>query len=159
MATSHLIADQRMSKRAKAYLLVAAARHISIGLICILMPTSFHSPSYRGVIDALSGVPLATSIELWGVLFVVTGLACLFAAIVGRETPARVGLLFSVVTTACWAGGFVASIFLGSGIGHTGAIIWLAVALKDATMLRQPLRNPFEPLVQKLAADRAKRNT
>ena len=157
MSRAELIGNQHMSRRAKVYLMVAAARHLIIGFICVLDPGSFTSGSYRGVIDALSGIPIGPAIVLWGYLFLVTGLACLTAAIVGKETPARVGLLFSVVTTACWAGGFFAAILGGSSAGATGAIIWAAVALKDATMLRQPLRNPFEPLIQKVTADLTRR--
>jgi hypothetical protein len=39
-------------------------------------------------------------------LFLITGAACLIAVILDRKTPACAGLLFSVVTTACWADGF-----------------------------------------------------
>ncbi|MDN4611962.1 hypothetical protein [Arthrobacter burdickii] len=158
MSRADLINEQFMSRRARFYLLVAAGRHIIIGLLCVFDPASFSSGSYQGVIDALAGIPLGPAIVLWGYLFLVTGAACLFAAIVGKETAARAGLLFSVVTTACWAGGFFASIYGGTSAGYTGAVIWTAVFLKDATMLRQPLRNPFEPLIQKVTADLTRRD-
>ena len=158
MSRAELISDQHMSRRAKVYLLVAAARHIIIGLFCVFDPLSFSSGSYQGIIDALAGLPFGSSIVIWGYLFLVSGAACLLAAIVGKEAHARVGLLFSVVTTACWAGGFIASGFTGNSAGPTGGVIWLAVALKDATMLRQPLRNPFEPLIQKVTADLKRRD-
>lgn len=159
MSRADLITEQHMSRRARFYLLVAAGRHIAIGLLCVLDAGSFTSGSYQGIIDALAGIPLGPAIVLWGYLFLVTGAACLLAAVVGRETLARAGLLFSVVTTACWAGGFFASIIGGTAAGYTGAVIWTAVFLKDATMLRQPLRNPFEPLIQKVTADLTRRNT
>lgn len=158
MTRADLIREQQMTKRAKVYLLIATARHLAVGLACVLAPSSFKSGSYQGIIDALAGIPFLTSIELWGWAFLGTSLACFIGAVIGRETPARVGLVFSVVTTACWAVGFAASMFMGSSAGSTGFFIWAAVAAKDATMLRQPLRNPFEPLVQKLVADKARRD-
>jgi hypothetical protein len=158
MSRADLISEQYMSRRARFYLLVAAGRHIVIGLLCVLDPESFTSGSYQGIIDAVAGISLGAGIVLWGYLFLITGGACLIAAIVGREAAARAGLLFSVVTTACWAGRFFASIYGGTSAGYTGAVIWTAVFLKDATMLRQPLRNPFEPLIQKVTADLTRRS-
>lgn len=158
MSRADLISEQYMSRRARFYLLVAAFRHLIIGVFCVFDPLSFKSASYRGIIDAFAGFPLVSAIVLWGYLFIVTGAACLLAAVIGKETPARIGLFLSVVTTAAWAGGFIAAAFTGNSAGPTGGVIWLAVALKDATMLRQPLRNPFEPFIQKVTADLRRRD-
>ena len=150
---STLVPSERMTRRARAYLLVAAARHLIVGGYCVFKPESFAPAAYRGITDALMGLPTETAIIVWGWLFLVTGTMCLFAAIRGTEAPARVGLLMSVVTTACWGGGFLAAILTGVSTGPTGAVVWLAIALKDSTMLRQPLRNPFEGLTQRVMAD------
>ena len=142
-----------MTRRARAYLLVAAGRHFIVGLYCVLQPGSFTSPSYLGVTEALFSLPTPVAIIVWGWLFLLAGFVCLYAAIRGTEGPARAGLLLSVVSTACWGGGFLAAILMGVSENPTSAIVWLALALKDSTMLRQPLRNPFEDLTQKVIAD------
>ena len=147
-----------MTHRARAYLLIAAARHAIVGLYCVLQPLSFTSTSYQGISDAFSWLSTTDAMVLWGYLFLLTALACIFAAWKGTEGPARIGLLLSVVTTACWGGGFLAAIMTGASMGPTGAVVWLAIALKDSTMLRQPLCNPFEQLTQKVIADRKVRS-
>lgn len=159
MAITSQIDPEQMTPRARTYLVTAALRHLIIGAVCVFSPGGFTSSSYQGVTDALGWFRPEVAIVVWGWLFIVSGIACALAAVTGREDAARIGLMLSVVTTACWGGGFLAAVVTGVSAGPTGAVIWIAVAIKDATMLRQPLRNPFEPIVQKvIAGQRERRN-
>ena len=146
-----------MTRRARVYMFTAAGRHLVVGACCAFYPQAFMSGTYLGITSAFSYLPMLHVIIIWGWLFIFTGIMCVMAGITGSEKAARTGLLLSVVTTACWGGGFLAAIITGVSSGPTGAVVWLALALKDATMLRQPLRNPFEPLVQKVIADQRRR--
>ena len=137
----------RMTTRARAYMAIAAARHVLVGLACIIVPSHFTSPSYSVIKSFLGGVLDGEAmLVVWGALFVAVGLVAAYAAASGREDPARLALRGSVTTTALWAGGFLASILTGSSAGWSGVIVWAALAAKDLTMLRDPLRNPFEDL-------------
>lgn len=144
------VPEERMTARARAYLLTAAARHIAVGVTCILAPGEFASPSYAAIKGVLP-VDGTYAITMWGILFGATGLLCAFAAAAGRAGEARWALLASVLTSALWAAGFVAELRYSGA--PTGPIIWTAVTIKDITMLRSPLRNPFEPVIRR-ALDR-----
>lgn len=140
---------ERMTPRARAYMSIVAARHVLVGLACIVLPDHFTSTSYD-VLKGFLGTLLSPDQTLvaWGCAFVAVGSLAAYAAVTGREEPARSALRASVTTTALWAGGFLAVIFTGASAGWSGVIVWTALAAKDLTMLRDPLRNPFEDLVR-----------
>lgn len=141
-----------MSLRARAYLIIAGLRHTALGICCILFPAAFAGPSYDAIKSALPVGP-ELSLQLWGLLFMGTALLAFVGAVLGREGEARWALLASVITSALWAGGFFAALRSGNLTGPTALVLCLAVTLKDLTMLRAPMRNPFEPLVRKVLAD------
>ncbi|GEL47394.1 hypothetical protein CHO01_25100 [Cellulomonas hominis] len=137
----------RMTPRARAYMTICALRHLLLGLMCVVRPGDFTSPSYDGV-KAVLPVPPDAALITWGVAFVLVALVAVHAAVTGSEESARHALTGSVVVTAMWVGGFVWSILTGSLVGWSGVIVWTALAAKDLTMLRDPLRNPFEDLIR-----------
>lgn len=146
-----------MTPRARAYMAIAAVRHILLGIACILVPQGFRSETYDGIKDLIP-LPPDTAIAGWGGLFLATGIFCAVSAWLGREGEARWALLGSVLTSALWAGGFivfVATTWVDTGVlvNPSGPIVWAAITLKDITMLRSPLRNPFEELVRRAAAE------
>lgn len=141
----------RMTPRARAYMTICALRHVLLGLMCVIRPGDFTSPSYDGVKDVLP-VPPDAALVTWGAAFLVIGAIAVWAAVNGSENAARHALTGSVVVTLMWVGGFIWSILTGSLVGWSGVIIWAALAAKDLTMLRDPLRNPFEDMIR---ADRA----
>lgn len=143
--------EDGLSIRARGYLAITTLQHLLIGLFCVLNPSLFDGVSYRGI---KSSLPLAShdAITAWGWVLLVTAALCAYAAWVGRETPARIALLASVVVTSCWAAGFLVTALSGAAV-PTGPIVWLVLVGKDATMLRQPLRNPFEPVVKRILDD------
>lgn len=141
-----------MTKRARAYLLIAAVRHTLLGLACMLVPQGFTSDTYESI-KGVVPLPPDHAIAGWGGLFLATGIFAAVAAWLGREGEARWALLASVLTSALWAGGFI--VYIGTVWAETGLltnpsgpIIWTAITLKDITMLRNPLVNPFEQLVR-----------
>jgi len=144
--------EQKMSARARAYLGITAGFHLSLGSFCLLAPHAFMSPSYEGLRNAMP-VPYSLDLAAWGAVFALVGIACAFAAVFGRESTARTSLLLSVIVTGAVAGSFLASWVSGTLQGPTGPLVWLTLAFKDMTMLRNPLRNPFEPVVQRVLAN------
>lgn len=141
---------ERMTPRARFYMGVVATRSSLLGLFCLFGPQLFNSVTYHGLMSAFQPIPGETTIRLWGIAWLVTALTAWYATFTGREGEARAALLMSIVSSACWAMGFTIAVMHGISTGPTGTIVWWALVLKDGSMLRQPLRNPFEPLVQRV---------
>ena len=141
---------ERMTPRARVYMAICAARHVLVALACLVLTQTFTSGSYAGVKGFLHWfVPADSMLRTWGLVFAVVGSLAVLGAVTGRVELARNALLASVIVTFCWVGGFIASIASGESAGATGVIAWAALAGKDLTMLQDPLRNPFEPLIRK----------
>lgn len=143
-----------MTGRARGYLAIVAARHLILGSICVVHPEHFTSGSYEGIKDALPFVSGDGAMVSWGLIFIIVGILNVIPVLTGRETYARAGLLVNVVVTGFWVGGFIAAQIAGTSAGPSGLIIWASVLAKDSTMLRDPMRNPFEPIVRQMAAVR-----
>ena len=137
---------EKMSPRARIYLGVLSARHVAMGLLAVLVPGNFISPAYAGVRDVPFLPTIATHhmLDIWGTAFLIIGSISIFAAFSQDSKPARWALLSSVVITALWVALIFVSVIGGSPIGYAGVILWSALAAKDITMLKNPLRNPFE---------------
>ncbi|WP_169165088.1 hypothetical protein [Cellulomonas taurus] len=141
---------ERMTPRARVYMAICAARHGLLGLACLVRPQDFTSGSFSGVRNFLHwAIPGDPMLRIWGVAFGVVAALAVAAVLTGRPEVARNGLLGSVIVSFCWVGGFIASIWTGQSAGWSGVIVWAAITLKDLTMLQDPLRNPFEPLIRK----------
>lgn len=152
----HLATDEvRMSARARAYLAIAGLRHLLVGMICVLIPGDFYSVSYQQLEKVLAPAPFAGGIQAWGGLFIVAALILFAATLTQKESHARFALILSVVLTMMWAGGFVAALVHGQLQGPLGPIPWFALAAKDLVVCAQPLRAPFEPLVQRFLKEKA----
>lgn len=145
--------DEQMTPRARFYMSVVTARSLALALCCIFWPGSFTSSSYKGIILAFDWLPPHVAIQTWGAYFAATAIAATVATLTARDGAARIALMLAVFGGGCWASGFIGSLIEGVSAGPTGAIIWTALALKDASMLRQPLCNPFEPLIRKVVHD------
>lgn len=143
---------ERLTPRARAYLLIACLRHGVAGLALLIFPGAFASPSFDGIKGAL---PLQHrhSLMAWGVVFLFTAIVCGWAAASAREGSARIALSGSIFASLVWLGGFIAATALGVQISPMGAIFCAALVAKDLTMLRDPLRNPFEPIARKVLRD------
>lgn len=143
---SLLMTLAKMTPRARLYMALCGFRHLGVGFFCLLMPDAWSSGNFRVLKTILPGVDPLDMMRLWGSIFILVGLLSAYAAISGREGAARLGLRGSVTSTALWAGGFLAAALTGTTAGLSGMIVWAALAAKDLTMLRDPLRNPFEDM-------------
>ena len=146
-----------MTHRARAYLVIVGARCLALAVCCLAMPGSFRSPSYEVIKQVIPSPSAQAALAIWGVVFGVGAILAVVAAVAGNEDVARWALVVSALTSSLWVGGFFAAMFTGTLTGPTGPIVWGAVVLKDLTMLRQPLRNPFEPLIRKVADETSER--
>src|SRR4051812_25611054 len=133
-----------MTGRARAYLAIAATRHLLVGAFALFMSSSFKSTSFVPILDA---APL----WFWGVFSLGAGVACAGASITKSEPLARLGMAWSAVVTLLVGVGLLISVFTGQSSSPTGPIIWLAVAFKDFVVCAQPIRSPFEGLTEQLA--------
>lgn len=126
-----------MTWRARFYLSVATARHGSLGLVALVLDYEW------GGVDA--GIP----IPAWGAVFLLGAAHLLYSAVKGSERHARVALAVSAVITSVWAASFW---LLAVGErGPTGillAITFTALTAKDLTIVGDPMRSPFEPIIR-----------
>ena len=125
-----------MTWRARGYLTIAGARHFLTGLAAVLMHELFPQ------------VDLGLSIFAWGILFLVGGTHLWFAAATGSENHARIGLALSAVVTSVWAAGFLAAWAGGVVASPLGGILFATLTFKDLTIVRDPMRSPFEPIIR-----------
>lgn len=132
-----------MTARARVYLAIASLRHLLVAIFAIFFAGSFRSPSFYPIISA---APL----WMWGLIFLGAGLACGYGAATRNPWLARLGLMWSATSTLMVAVGLLLAWSSGHLTSPTGPIIWGAVALKDFTVCADPLRSPFEDLVEKL---------
>lgn len=145
----------RMTPRARAYMTICALRHLLLGLMCVARPGDFTSPTYTGIKSVLP-LPPDTTMITWGTVFIAVAILATHAGIVGSETTARHALTASVTITFMWIGALISSIITDQSTGWSGTIVWAALAAKDLTMLRDPLRNPFEDLIARPGPARAR---
>lgn len=130
-----------MTSRARAYLGLAALRNLGLGLVCLLAPASFAQSTITDVL------PLA----VWAVLFFIGSIHLFAAATLGRETWARVALIVSAACAAAWGTSFLLAQTANPSYGWVAPILWFGLAAADLVVTRQPLRTPFEDLVDALA--------
>ena len=142
----------KLSPRARIYLATAVAQHAIIGGWCLLDPDAFTSSAFAGLRSALPFVDPGQAMATWGMLLANIAVLCLVAVVAGSEGWARAALLASVAVEGMWLGGYLYSVANGLLTGPVGPVIWTAVVARDLTMLRQPLRNPFEPVVRRVLA-------
>jgi hypothetical protein len=151
---------EAMTRRARWYLSVAAIRHLTLGVFCLIAPWLFANAAF---IPILNFVPLWG----WGSVMAATGATCAVAAAFRHGGWARLAMVCSATVT----------IVLGAGVTVGVAIVWakylagtvdtpaspvlpvllLALAAKDYIVCGQPIRSPFETVLNRLVrAERAK---
>jgi hypothetical protein len=132
-----------MSWRARALLLVLAARHIAVGALCLATAELFTSTSFTMIRRLL---PL----EVWGAITLVIGFQAIGAAWTGGERWARWVLVASSAITAAWTAGFVSAAFAGLLDAPSIPVTWAALVAKDLILSATPLRTPLEDVVRRL---------
>lgn len=134
------MSPELMTRRARAYLVVAAVRHLVIGSLA-LRDVGFSAALWTQI---RSVAPMA----VWGVLFVAVGAGCAVASVAQKQTIARWSLVASAGSSALWLGGFLAAWGNGEVTNGVLAAVWAALTAKDLVQCRQPLRSPFESIVR-----------
>ena len=150
MSLPHVPERERMSLRARVYMLILTLRHALIAFVCIALPHHLVSRAYAGIERAMPFFDGIQAFQAWGWAFAVIAALGAFSAYTRSATIAAVALGTSATLTVAWAGAFATSIILEQG-GLIGPIVFGALALKDLVMLRNPLRDPFESAVFRLA--------
>lgn len=143
---------EEMTRRARAYLSIGGVRHLLIGGFTLAVPQNFASTIY---IPIISYMPLA----VWGVVFVVTGAICIASCLTGSGFWARLGLVLSATSTlACGVGitiGCIEAWLAHQRLTPITAILLVSLAAKDYAVCTQPLRSPFEALLQRVVPKEA----
>ena len=140
---------EKMTGRARAYMLVASGRHLGLGVVILAAHDIFRDdPRFDFIQSTLAwtGDPFI----LWGLLFFLTGVVCFLSAILKKEPLARSALIASATATAFWATGLLAGALLGNLSAWAGAILLSALVGKDLVVSRQPLRSPFEAVLRRI---------
>lgn len=165
---------ETMTRRARAYLTIAAVRHGLVGLSLLWLPWLYGSAAFLPLFGLL---PL----WVWGVLMVVTSGLAVFAAATRSGDVARVAMIASAVITLVLAAGVSIGVVamwstwsaaVGWGaiwglLAHPVAalpagllsvavappspflpLLLLSITAKDFVMCSQPMRTPFEPVVR-----------
>lgn len=138
------VPPEQMTWRARGYLGIAGARHLSVGAYVLLRPEDFTADAYQVITEMLN-------MSIWGVLFLIGGIHLAYSAVRGAENHARLALVFSAVSSSFWAAGFFMGFFVGGVVTLIGAIIFTALTLKDLVVCAQPMRSPFERFVREYA--------
>jgi hypothetical protein len=139
--------DGGMTTQARSYLLAAFARHLGLGVLCVVVLPGYHLESVRYVSHP---VPLAA----WGALFLAVALVALAAVTASCDLLAQAALTGSALMSAAWCAAFG----LAAGHGETSApvvaILLGSLCWKDLTIASQPLRrSPLRDLAATLAHD------
>lgn len=153
LVTGLRVDPERLTPRARAYLLGIATQHSAIAGFAFCAPGLFSSSSFDGIKKAVVFLPGEQAMRGWGIVLAIAAALAVTAAVRGSEGLARAALLMCVSTEGAWLGGYLASWAGGSLISPVGVIVWGGLVYRDITMLRQPLRNPFEPILRRWAAE------
>ena len=132
---------ERMTNRAKLFLLTATVQHGALAAVCLLWPHLLASKAYEPA-SVFTWVA-------WGLAFAGVAAVCAWAAVTSNERLGRTGLAMSAVASGMWAAGFLlAFVLLKQGL--VGAVAFAVLMLKDLVALPDPLRAPMEPVVRRV---------
>lgn len=138
--------ERNMSRRGRWYLNIGALRHLTVGLFTLLFPAMFANIVYKPLI---AYAPL----WLWGSLYVITAVLCIYASVTQSAEMARFALVVSATGTLAWGAGSLIGIIdawtIGTRVTPILAILLLTLAAKDYAVCTQPMNTPFEQLMQR----------
>lgn len=138
-----LSARPPMTGRAKAYLWITCLRTLPIAIFCLTRPELFAGNAFHYIQGVMP-------IWLWGAALAVQALLAAAAAVTRREWLARTALISSASLAMSWVIGFAIAYHQGNLLSPVGIMWGAGIAAKDLVICRQPLRSPFEPLVQRM---------
>jgi hypothetical protein len=140
---------ERMTTRARLFMTVVALRNGAIGASLLLAQRQYGAPN-----AAFSLVRNAMPIPVWGALMVAIGLTAAYSAVVMSRRWATWAIGLSATISGTWMACFAMQygILAGTagGMSPMLPILWGALTAKDLVIAAQPMRSPFEPLIQRL---------
>lgn len=157
MATNRLLHSEpeRMTTRARVFMAVVAGRNIAIGVSLLLAQKQYGPPNV-----AFTIVRSAMPIPAWGILMVVIGATAAISAAAMSRRWATWAIALSATISGTWATcllmAFLAALHVHGGMSPMLPVLWAALTAKDLVIAWQPMRSPFEPLIQRLLRDEAR---
>jgi hypothetical protein len=140
-----------MTARARWYTGVGMARHAAVAVFAFGWPGQFSNAVFRPV---LAYAPL----WLWASAMMLTSMVMFSAWSFRNANVARVGLIMSATVTLALGTAIALGVITAwlDGVPATPltTILLLALAAKDFAVCTQPLRSPFEDLMQSRATGR-----
>lgn len=140
---------ERMTTRARLFMTVVALRNAGIGVSLLLAQQQYGPPNSAFIL-----VRNAMPIPVWGGLMIAIGLTAAYSAIVMSRRWATWAIGLSATISGTWMACFVMQYgILASTVGGMSPmlpILWGALTAKDLVIAAQPMRSPFEPLIQRL---------
>lgn len=140
---------ERMTIRARVFMTVVAARNTGIGISLLLAQDQYGAPN-----PVFTLVRSAMPILVWGLVMTLIGLVAGYSAVVmsRRWATWAIGLSATISGTwmTCLTIAFAQSLHIHGGMSPMLPILWGALTAKDLVIAWQPMRSPFEPLIQRL---------
>ena len=122
---------ERMSLRPRLYMAIVALLRFWLGGLVLLFGGSYNPPYWHG----------QYAHEVWAITLMCVGGLAFISSFNGNPNLARWALLLAMVTSGLWLGQMIADGWA------FGVAFLVGLVLKDGTMLRNPLRDPFDKLV------------
>lgn len=138
-----------MTIRARVFMTVVASRNIAIG-VSLLAYGAQYGPPNRAFELVRSSMP----IWVWAAVMLAIGATAAWSAVVMSRRWATWAIGLSATISGTWM--TCLAIQFASTAGTPGAmspmlpVLWGALTAKDLTIAFQPMRSPFEPLIQRL---------
>lgn len=96
-----------ITRLSRFVLAIEAARHLSLALVMLLIPSVFEVSVYNAVDDF---VP----VWVFGIVFLLTGLYCVFAVWKTSVVITRHAFQTSAIVTTFWTSAFIAALIFGN---------------------------------------------
>jgi hypothetical protein len=133
-----------MSWRARLYLAIAIGLYgICMGLACLNYQDRFTSVSFTVLKHHMPYGMVG-----WGWSHLIVGCVGVYAALRGREGPARFALVAVAMLLAPWVHGLASAFVSEPTAPPTGVIGYGTLMCVHLIMLRYPLRTPFQDLLK-----------
>lgn len=142
-------APERMTTRARVFLLVVAGRNTAIGISLLLAGRQYGAPNV-----SFELVRSAMPIPVWGILMVAIGSVAGYSAAAASRGWATWAIALSATISGTWATclgiQFIQTMHIPGGMAPMLPVLWAALTAKDLVIAWQPMRSPFEPWIQRL---------
>lgn len=148
---------ERMTVRARIFMSVVAVRNLALGVSLLAAQRQYGPPNV-----AFGVVRSAMPIPVWGVLMLLIGTAAAVSAARMSRPWATWAIALSATVSGTWfmclAVQFATAAQIPGGMSPMLPILWGSLTAKDLVIAFQPMRSPFEPIIQRLLRDEGPTN-